>query len=239
MISIWHGAKNHNLKERRFVMKQDFPQHIRPLYDLLNREVIELNMHWDIFKQLYTGRSLLIDLLNESAPVFFGKLQTILLDDIILAISRLSDPAKSGNNENLSLKKMKEGLDAKGYDDLKEKLARRIIEIDSKCESFRRHRNKRVAHRDLTAKVRPLEENLPDIKVGDIEAAILNINGFLNDVEANYNDLSSCVYDHVITPYLGFVDGLIHKLKMAAALDFLVDPHDQWEIIEKTKFKDL
>ncbi|HEX6030152.1 MAG TPA: hypothetical protein VFY90_01895, partial [Tepidiformaceae bacterium] len=72
------------------------------LYDPLCIEAVWAHAKWDVFDELYaTGGRL--ELLKQSAAGFFSILQDMLFDDVLLAISRLTDPRGCGNRENLTL----------------------------------------------------------------------------------------------------------------------------------------
>lgn len=62
------------------------------LLHALSEELGELHLKWLLFSQLYEDEEI-VDLPNESAPNFFGVCQSVFLDDLILSISRLTDPS--------------------------------------------------------------------------------------------------------------------------------------------------
>ena len=207
------------------------------LYKLIAIDVVDINERWKSYEYLYQNSRLRVELLNKSASYFFGRLQRILLDDLILGITRLSDPAQQGKSENQSLPRLKNEVFALGHFALAESLDLRLTDIKSQCCPFKTHRNKRVAHTDLRLKANPHEVVLPNIPPKDFVAAIKSMNEFLNDFENHFEGLTITGYDHVIQPYLDSADGLIWTLQKAAALDVLLDPMDHWDAIAKTEFR--
>jgi hypothetical protein len=169
--------------------KVGLPDSARHLYELLARDMIELNARWNMYKQIYLDSPSRIALLEKSGSVFFGRLQRMLLSDVVLGITRLSDPPHQNKFENQSLLRLGEELLPRGSDQLTKLLKHRLAEIESKCSPFRSHRNKRFAHKDLHYAVAPHEVALPRLSAKNFEAAIKSLDGFLNDVEEHFDDL--------------------------------------------------
>jgi len=59
-----------------------------------------LAMKWGEYEVLYGGGSMRLDLLNGSAPAFFWMVGKVLLEDMLLHISRLTDPPASGKDRD-------------------------------------------------------------------------------------------------------------------------------------------
>ena len=96
----------------------ELPEEVIDIYKKLREDVIWAHGHWTIYRQLYNRSPERLELLNESAATFFGRLQRILLNDTILAIGRLTNPAHSYRGEAnmakriLSLEMLIQKLDA-------------------------------------------------------------------------------------------------------------------------------
>jgi hypothetical protein len=149
-----------------------------------------LHIKWHIFSQLYTDQET-VNLLDESAPTFFGVCYLVLLNDVILEISRLTDPSKTGKHENLTIERMVEATNSLVCDHQAE-LDELLSLIRCKCKFARTIRNRRLAHTDLEACKHP--EILPAIEIGEVEEALLALRNIMNQV-ASYFDWSEELYE--------------------------------------------
>ena len=73
------------------------------LLDALGKEWAAGLNRLNEFEHLF-GRAEHVELLNFVGGAFFGEVQWVLLDDLQLCISRLTDPPQSGTSKNLTVK---------------------------------------------------------------------------------------------------------------------------------------
>lgn len=71
---------------------QLIPPEMFKLYKPLYNQVCRLHSKWEIFCQLYAADKDILDLLNKSAGGFFRVVQDVLAHDVLLNLSRLTDP---------------------------------------------------------------------------------------------------------------------------------------------------
>src|SRR5512144_2855527 len=71
-------------------------------YELWN-ELAWIHAKWKQYHRLYGTSDDTVALLNKTAPSFFYLLGSILLDDVLLHIARLTDPPDLGGHTNLTL----------------------------------------------------------------------------------------------------------------------------------------
>lgn len=144
-------------------------------FECVNQSVIQLTFRWKIFCQLFDSGPDNIALLNVSGAVVFGLFQRLVLDDVIMALSRLTDPAFSGRNKsdenaNANIKylllKATESLD----EDTNAKLQALFARLEDYVKNLRVHRNKALAHADLRHALQP--EALPPVLYDDLESAM-------------------------------------------------------------------
>lgn len=157
---------------------------IEDLIQFISAELGELHLKWLLFSQLYEDEKT-VDLLNDSAPTFFGFCQNIFLNDIILSISRLTDPPKIGSKENLTLGKILDSIDPI-FSQLKAELVKTLETVDESCDFARKHRNRRIAHTDLKTHFQDHPELLSSITKEKIEKALLSLRTFVNKVELHF-----------------------------------------------------
>jgi hypothetical protein len=104
------------------------------------------------------GTSENVDLLNETAPAFFVRYQGLLIDDIVLSLSRMTDEKQSGSRknpqENLTLARLLDLPDAQ-CQQLRTELKKRWAKIRDTAKPLRTYRHKRLAHSDLAHVLSP------------------------------------------------------------------------------------
>ena len=66
-------------------------QELLEVVQLLRSDLIELQVRWKIYHQLYVLEKDGVEILNKIAPGFFGLTQVIYRDAIVLGIARMTD----------------------------------------------------------------------------------------------------------------------------------------------------
>jgi hypothetical protein len=151
------------------------------LWNALDEEVVQLCGRWKLYNQLFASGKENIDLLNKTASYVFFQLQRSMVDSVILTLSKLTDPAKTGKYENASLdnflKKLKGNID-------NESLARfqtQLGNLTRICENIRTHRNKRIGHSDIKCALEDAEW-LPPVTHADIDSALEVLCRMMKDI---------------------------------------------------------
>jgi hypothetical protein len=184
------------------------------LYDPLRTEAIWAHAKWDVWRGLYGNRGR-IEILRASAAGFFSMLQGTLFDDILLAISRLTDLRGSGPRENLTLDHLSAHLEAAGLREAKNKFDAVLERLRSDCESIRQVRNKLLGHRDLAAAMSD-SSSLPNIRAREVDVTLGHLSDALNVFER--------AVDKPVTMYKQFIhtesyNRLLLQLKKALVYD--------------------
>jgi hypothetical protein len=153
----------------------------RLFYELWS-ELGLLYIKWNEYLGLFGERSR-VDLLNQVAPAFFRMVQDIFWYDILMHIARLTDPPRSREKPNLTIRCLPELITDP---DLADSVKEAIKEAEEKAKFCRDWRNRRIAHRDLhlalSESAQPLEIATRD-KVQDVLSALSLV---LNRVEERY-----------------------------------------------------
>ena len=167
-----------------------------------------LYAEWCIYDQLF-GSTATVALLNESAANVFVILQNAILDNCVLAFSRLTDNENTGKNKNLSLPRLVNDV-RKEDESLADELQPTLAELTELVARFRDHRHKRIAHLDLdTATAR---RELKPYEFGDIPKALDLVESILNTYEyRTYN--STTLYRDTILPLGADGNALLALLK--------------------------
>jgi hypothetical protein len=127
------------------------------LFHELRNEVSWLYIKWKEYVALFGSAPSRIDLLNQSAPVFFRIVQDTLWENMLLHIARLTDPPQTLGKDNLSIQRLPNLVDAI----IKETISNQIQDVKDKTKFCRDWRNRYLAHSDfklaIGEKTKPLE----------------------------------------------------------------------------------
>jgi hypothetical protein len=106
----------------------------------------------------------------------------------------LCDQAKTFRNENLSLRRLVDALDPAADAIQAGYYAAQLAKIDSLAQALAQHRNKRLAHNDLTSAMAERDILLP-LSRQNIEDALAAIRELLNTIHVAYFD-GPYAYEH-------------------------------------------
>jgi hypothetical protein len=118
-------------------------------FETLWQQVAALRYRWQTLMELYGKGQDRLDLLNRTAPTFFGLTRNLLIDRVLLDLARLLDVPRLGRRDNLVLDRlaMRAGpmLTPEARQAAKDHLqSARLVE-----DRLARVRNRRIAHLDL------------------------------------------------------------------------------------------
>ena len=174
------------------------PATVDEVFQELNTEITWLHARWIMYRQLFAHSLQRIDLLNECASTFFYTIQDVLLGDVQIALSKLTDPPTTFGHDNLSLEQLQRRVEAHGEAGLQPTLRQILDDLNQKCLPFRTWRNRRLAHLDLTTAMRSTLNPLPDISRQMIEEALELVRKYMNTIQTFYLQ-SETAYAHFIT----------------------------------------
>ena len=156
------------------------------VYGYLAGETLRTRSKWIFFRQLFMDSGVRTKKLAKAGGHFFGEIQNILVFDLILSVARLTDPAKSGTKENLTLLQLISKLDQEKQLEITSVLRSEYTKVEKLAEAVRLHRHKKVSHFDLVTVVKPESEPLPGLTLRDIRLTIESIEEFLGLVHTHY-----------------------------------------------------
>jgi hypothetical protein len=189
-----------------------FPPGTGELVYEISRSVSILHMNWKDYRTLYGTSPERIELLNWAASTFFGLLDSILFNNIVLAIARLTDRAQTGSYTNASLERLVEALEPDLDAAMVDSLHKKLDKLTTFCKPIRERRNKALAHADLDTTLDYRSDPLPGISRADIEEALKQIRAFLNVIHVHFRK-SAVGYEYVSFPFGG--EDLIFHLENA------------------------
>ena len=178
------------------------------LHHALGNELTYLHLKWKEYRALFGTSPESIDLLNEAAPEFFGKLQHILWDDVLLHLCRLTDPPKSMGRANLTISRLSPLV----INSIQNELESLISIAKAKTSFARDRRHRRLAHQELPDFEGEEPKPLAAASRQHVEEALTSIREVMNLIEVHYQE-SPVLYEHSIED-LGGVDALLNCLKV-------------------------
>lgn len=174
-------------------------QAFEKLFDALRGETLALHLRWKLYRHLYAGPKEDIVLLNNSAPSIFAVLQSLLFEDCVLRICRITDPASRGAYEYLSVHQLAESLGTVDAADFGCDLQPMLRDLEAACSKMRILRNRQIAHADLDQALRITAEPLPGIAIEDVNVALHLLSKLLNRLEVSLRR-SRTFYGDVLIP---------------------------------------
>jgi hypothetical protein len=147
------------------------------------KELTWLHIKWEEFKTLYGTSEEEFALMNAVAPNFFGRLEQILWGDLMLHISRLTDPPRSAGKPNLSLNQLPLLIIEP---DLKAEVESLVTAAVARSAFARDWRNRHLAHSDLEHTKAPSLHSLAPASRQDVTEALAEIREPVNVVEIHF-----------------------------------------------------
>lgn len=169
------------------------PENLAKLHDLIGRELYLLYTKWDFYKKLFCKSNKTVQLLHDTAELFFVIYREMLRDDIILTICKITDRATTNiykqTRDNLTLKQLIKQVphqqDTVSFIKILEDLANKI---DEKCGPLRSHRNRRIGHYDLQTRLKQEDSLIPNISLAEGNQLLTAICNLMNVVEKHYDN---------------------------------------------------
>ncbi len=168
-----------------------------PIYYGLWCEVTRLHVIWNEYIELFGSGVDRINLINEGASNFFWLVQQSFQFDIILKISRITDPPESygkKENSNLTLRQLLAQIDAHLRPEI-EVLVTNAVEKARICHTWR---NKIIAHCDLKLTLKTAEP-LANLLRNQIEDVITSIDSVMRAVSEQYK-MGKTEFSQVVFP---------------------------------------
>lgn len=153
-------------------------------------QVVWLHIKWDNFAELFGTKPTRIELLNKSASSFFGMIQDVLWNDMLLHIGRLTDPPKWPRLTIQNLSKLITDL-------MTRKIADDLIKTAMSETAFCRDpRNQVIAHTNLNIFTTPATIDLGSRL--QMKGALAALDNVLNHVETHFMGTPTA-FEHIHT----------------------------------------
>jgi hypothetical protein len=119
--------------------------------EAFRRSCVSLRSLWRHFDILFIGTDLKRELLQTTAPTFFGDVHGLFVEHLVLHICRLTDNAETMGRKNLTVKFLIEHSDFSSTPHTLEKLNRISADIHAFRAIILPARNRFISHLDLEA----------------------------------------------------------------------------------------
>lgn len=187
----------------------------------LNDEIAMLRNTWDQFSTLFSAGIPRIEVLNACAPWFFGLTQRVFLRDVVLGISRLTDPPSQGAHRNLVIRLLLDDPAVDTHRGLRKRLEAAVDEAYRLALPIRKHRDKYIAHLDHKTAVSTPGTVLPVVPYSAITASI-------HALEHSYN-VHGCAVHSADTSFS------MSPLGDAKALVSALETSERWRTWERIR----
>jgi len=203
-----------------------FPEGAGELFYSLWTNVAHLHLNWKNYRALFGTSPERIQLLSWAASSFFGLLDGIVRHDVVLAISRLTDPPRSMGKDNASLAQLLERVTPFLDTDLGKEWKSELADLQADCKPIREIRNRILAHNDLATALKYHSDPMPGISRAYVEGVLAQIRRFLGDIEGHFCG-SRTAYQQPLS--IGDGEALISVLKNAREQE----SRRRWEFNQK------
>jgi hypothetical protein len=153
---------------------------------LLWHDVTTLHLQWSEFRELFATKPRRIDLMNETAPRFFGRLEALLWNDVLLHLCRLTDHPGGPGKERVTVLRYKPlvmGLPIQAA-------VHAAVDTAESATLFARDwRNRLIAHRDFSHAQDPAAKPLAAGSRASVEAALKAIHDLMQILEGHFRDV--------------------------------------------------
>ncbi|MDX7821563.1 hypothetical protein SJT38_00300 [Aeromonas caviae] len=174
-------------------------EHLHKVFDRMKQELNQIHYRWTLYRQMFGTNPRRIRLINKTSSNIFVEFQWLIIDYMVISLSKLTDRARMRGADNLSFYYLIEKVRESDNVELADELQAELEELSIACEKFRGIRNKRVAHNDLVVALDEYGSPLPGVSRADIEKALFHARNLMNKVELHFND-SQTLYEEIVIP---------------------------------------
>ena len=180
------------------------------------------------YRVLFTDHDAVKLLNSVSGGPFMWDVQHILWDDLLLHVTRLTDPATTGRRKNLSVQALppfcgRPGLQAE-HPKLQAQVQALVDQAEEAAEFARPWRNRRISHADLGLAIDSEAESLAPTSLGQVQAAQDAVHAVIGTISSEVLK-EEVLNDVVIAPraaaFLAYVKQLVTAVQY---VDSIIDP---------------
>jgi hypothetical protein len=203
-----------------------FPPHLAELYKPLWNQVAWLFAKWQTYLRLFGTNEDDLNVLNRAAGSFAALIQNVLIGDLLLTASRITDTKGAGLRTNLSLETLVHAIEADKYPHVREEAEKRLFDAHTKTSFAREWRNRQIAHLDLRTALGSRADPLSPYTRGQVQEALDAIASVLNALNTRFSGSTTFFEDFIDGP--GNAGALIKHLRNGLELQ-------EWRRKDKSK----
>jgi transcriptional regulator with XRE-family HTH domain len=140
---------------------------------------------YDLYRSLFESDPHNHGLFTSIAPLCFGDMRRIMVENLFLQFSKITDPAATGKKTNLTANYILEKIN------WPDSVAKKLREVNDRLNVFRQYiepaRSRRIAHVDLSAQVEQ-SENLGSFPKGADAQFLQDLQTFINIAYGHFHD---------------------------------------------------
>ncbi|MCY4029881.1 MAG: hypothetical protein OXH75_26640 [Acidobacteria bacterium] len=196
------------------------------LYELRNDWLTGL-VRLKEYRVLFTDREA-VGLLNAAGGAFTWDIQQIFWSDLLLHVTRLTDPATMGRHENLSVQALPPFCERPEVQAEHPELHAMVLELVTKAvtaaDGPRKWRNRRISHADLGLAIDPNAESLAPTSLQQVQAALDSVHAVIQAIAGQVLN-HHIINDIAVRPRAGAFLGYLKQLiKAVQYVDAIIDP---------------
>ncbi|MCK4394263.1 hypothetical protein KAX17_15290 [Candidatus Bipolaricaulota bacterium] len=194
-------ARNLSIEEIRAEFLADFPTDTGQLAFILWNNIASLHLNWKNYRILFGTSLERVELLNHTAAAFFALLERVLRHEVVMSITRLTDPPASdraGERTNASLQRLIKDLKPYVDSEFHDELDQAAKELRNHCKPIRDLRDKLLAHSDLATALEYHSKPLPGLSRAYMEDTLERIRNLMGKIEERFRG-SATQHQHVIS----------------------------------------
>ena len=173
------GSEVSVMSQAEFGTGERIPEEFRDSFMQLREDISMLQHKWNLYLELFS-KAETTALLSDVAPAFFQTIEESLRNDMIMAICRLSDPARALGGEILSLATLV------GQCGKVPNIDARLTAFQSAAGCVRLLRNQRLRHNDLTTRIDPRDDLLPGIDRSRVDEILRLASEIMKAIHGHY-----------------------------------------------------
>ena len=175
-----------------------------------------------------------IDVINQTSSNLLMEFQWLVIDNMVLSLSKFTDPAQMRGNNNLSFPYLINEIEKTDKKEITPELKEILNNLNASVAHFREIRNKRIAHNDLAVALDSNESPLPGVSRANVNDALKLAGDFLNKIEVTFFN-SATGYELTTLPLNNDGRSLLIRLQKSLAYDQLEDNN----VIESGMWREL
>ena len=180
------------------------------------------------FRELFSNAAH-VELLNAIGGGFMWDIQQILWDDLMLRVTRLTDPVRTGGKTNLTVQALPSLCEDA---ELRSQIQSHVDAAVEAAEFARDWRNRRISHADLIRATDPNAEPLAPASLAQVATALNSVHTVLNAISLRLLD-ADIMNDVAMPPraraFITNTEQLVTSVKYA---DSLIDPTRNQRVVD-------